>query len=64
MKQFFGLTAFLNRTPKPKPYQPPQLETHHFAAVVGVSLPIGSLGADPLNEFLEAPKDFLDRSQP
>jgi hypothetical protein len=50
--------------PKPKPYHPPHLEPHHFATVVGVSLPIGSLAADPLTEFLEAPKDFLDRSQP
>jgi hypothetical protein len=35
------------------PYSPPTLEAQPvFVALTGVSLPIGTLGADPLGDFL------------
>jgi hypothetical protein len=50
-------------TNQPKPYQTPHLETHQFLVVTGISIPIGSNGADPWGDFLEAPTDFLETGE-
>jgi hypothetical protein len=35
-------------------YQPPKLEIHHgYTQITGISLPIGTTGLEPINDFME-----------
>jgi hypothetical protein len=47
-----------------QPYQPPTLEAQAvFVRLTGISLPIGTFGADPMTNFLDPMRDFLETEE-